>query len=98
HYLQNRWITRLLGMVSNSVFKKRPWIYGITTIVVLIAMAGIYNLRSVGYIVDDLPEDNKVYTDLKFFEKHFTGVMPLEIVVDTRRKNAATSLTMMQKI
>jgi predicted RND superfamily exporter protein len=28
-----------------------------------------------------------LYTDLKYFEKNFKGVMPLEIVVDTKRKN-----------
>jgi len=41
----------------------------------------------VGYIVDDLPTTDKLYTDLKFFEDNFNGVMPLEIVVDTRQRN-----------
>ncbi|HEY6900439.1 MAG TPA: MMPL family transporter, partial [Puia sp.] len=36
--------------------------------------------------VDDLPKKDPLYTDLKFFEKNFKGVMPLEIVVDTKRK------------
>ncbi len=47
---------------------------------------GIFRLKSVGYIVDDLPKTDKIYTDLKFFEKNFKGVMPLEIIVDTRKK------------
>jgi predicted RND superfamily exporter protein len=44
-------------------------------------------LKSEGFIVDDLPKKDPIYTDLKFFEKNFKGVMPLEIVVDTKRKN-----------
>ncbi|HEV3250196.1 MAG TPA: MMPL family transporter, partial [Puia sp.] len=28
-----------------------------------------------------------IYKDLKFFEQNFKGVMPLEIIVDTKRKN-----------
>jgi uncharacterized protein len=46
----------------------------------------MFRLRSVGYIVDDLPKTDKIYTDLKYFEHHFRGVMPLEIVVDTKQK------------
>ncbi len=51
------------------------------------AVAGIFRLRTEGFIVDDLPKTDKIYTDLKFFEHHFKGVMPLEIVVDTKKKN-----------
>jgi len=50
------------------------------------SIAGIFKLKSVGYIVDDLPKTDKIYTDLKFFEQHFKGVMPLEILVDTKKK------------
>jgi predicted RND superfamily exporter protein len=46
----------------------------------------MFRLRSEGRIVDDLPKTDRIYTDLKFFEQNFTGVMPLEIVVDTKKK------------
>ena len=98
HYLENKWVNRLLSFFSNWVFRHRPTIYVMTGLIILASIAGMYQLRTIGFIVDDLPEDNKVYTDLKFFEKHFTGVMPLEIVVDTRKKTLATSLPVMQKI
>ena len=39
--------------------------------------------------MDDIPKSDKIYTDLKFFEKNFKGVMPLEIVVDTKKKRSA---------
>lgn len=98
HYLESKWITRLLDNITNWVFNHRKAVYALTAIALVAAGIGMYRLKAIGYIVDDLPEDNKVYTDLKFFEKHFTGVMPLEIAVDSRRKNGATSLPMMQKI
>jgi predicted RND superfamily exporter protein len=41
--------------------------------------------------VDDLPKSDKVYVDLKFFERNFKGVMPLEIVIDTRKKRGVVS-------
>jgi len=98
HYLQNKFVNKLLSFFTNWVFRHRPWIYTASALVIVFSLFGMYQLKTQGYIVDDLPEDEKVYTDLKFFEKNFTGVMPLEIVVDTRRKNLATSLSVMQKI
>jgi predicted RND superfamily exporter protein len=62
-------------------------VYLVTLVIVIISVAGMMRLKSEGYIVDDLPKTDKIYTDLKWFEQNFNGVMPLEIVVDTKRKN-----------
>jgi hypothetical protein len=53
----------------------RPGYICITAIVLAISVAGILSLKSVGYIVDDIPKEDKIYTDLKFFEQNFGGVM-----------------------
>jgi predicted RND superfamily exporter protein len=65
---------------------------------VLVSLLGIMKLKTLGFIVDDLPKQNKIYTDLNYFEKNFHGVMPLEIVVDTKKKNGATTLPTLQKL
>jgi predicted RND superfamily exporter protein len=52
-----------------------------TLLVLVISSIGLFKLKSEGFIVDDLPKNDKIYTDLKFFEKHFKGVMPLEITI-----------------
>ena len=82
----NRWLDRLETWSLNN----RRFIYLFTTVIVAISIAGIFRLQSVGYIVDDLPKTDKLYTDLKFFEKNFKGVMPLEIIVDTKKKYGVT--------
>lgn len=97
-YLDSGWMTRLLNTITNWVFGHRVWIYAATIIVCIISLMGIMRLKSVGHIVDDLPKEAKVYQDLKFFEKHFRGVMPLEIVIDTRKKNGAVGLAVLQKM
>ena len=86
-YLVNKWLLAILDKLEIWSLHHRKVIYSVTVVVLAIAVAGIFRLRSEGFIVDDLPKTDKIYTDLKFFEKHFKGVMPLEIVVDTRRKN-----------
>jgi predicted RND superfamily exporter protein len=85
-YLEARRIQNWLVRFENWSIGHRKMIYGVTAALLLVAVLGIFRLQSVGYIVDDLPKTDKIYTDLKFFETHFKGVMPLEIVVDTKKK------------
>jgi hypothetical protein len=85
-YLENRWLTAILRRLEGwTVHHRRP-IYVLTFLVLVVSVAGMFRLQSEGFILDDLPKNDPLYTDLKFFEKNFKGVMPLEIVIDTRRR------------
>ncbi|MEJ7735998.1 MAG: MMPL family transporter [Chitinophagaceae bacterium] len=86
-YLNNKLLTTILDKLEIWSINHRKLIYVATAVAVAVAVAGILRLRSEGFIVDDLPKTDRIYTDMKFFEHHFKGVMPLEIVVDTKRKN-----------
>ncbi|MBZ5858619.1 efflux RND transporter permease subunit [Flavihumibacter profundi] len=86
-YLDNKWLLAVLDRLEIWALNHRKVIYGITTVLIVVALAGMSRLRSEGFIVDDLPKTDRIYTDLKFFEENFKGVMPLEIVVDTKIKN-----------
>lgn len=86
-YLNNKLVTNFLLTIEKWVLNHKPIVYGITAVLLAGAIAGIFRLKTVGFIVDDLPKKDKLYTDLKFFEKNFKGVMPLEIVVETTKKN-----------
>jgi uncharacterized protein len=97
-YLDNPQLNRWLGRLERWSLNHRKLIYAVTGGVVIVAMMGIWQLKTLGYIVDDLPKEDKLYTDLKFFEKNFKGVMPLEIVVDTKKKRGATNLGNLARI
>ena len=86
-YLDNPWLLAILDKLELWSLSHRNLIYAITLGAVVFAIGGIMRLRSEGFIVDDLPKTDQIYTDMKFFEQHFKGVMPLEILVDTKRKN-----------
>lgn len=85
-YLDNPRLNRWLDRLERWSLNHRKLIYIVTAVVLVFSIAGIFRLKSVGHIVDDLPQTDKIYTDLQFFEKNFKGVMPLEILVDTRKK------------
>jgi len=91
-YLKNKWITLFLTKVEAWTFNHKKTVLAITVLVVGFSVAGMFRLRSEGHIVDDLPKTDKIYTDLKFFEHNFKGVMPLEIVVDTKKRNGLTGM------
>ena len=97
-YLEKKWITNLLTRITDWVFGHRVWIYSFTIAICVFSAIGLSKLKNDAHIVDDLPKSDKVYVDLKFFESNFRGVMPLEIVVDTKRKNGVLSLEALGKI
>lgn len=89
-YLQSPRLNRWLDRLEKWSLSHRKLVYTITLIVIALAVAGIFRLKSNAYMVDDLPKTDKIYTDLKFFEQHFKGIMPLEMVVDTKKKFGVT--------
>jgi predicted RND superfamily exporter protein len=97
-YLDSGWINKLLTKIADWVFSHRVWIYSFTAIVCVFSVIGLTRLENEAHIVDDLPKDDKVFVDLKFIETNFRGIMPLEIVVDTKKKNGVLSLEVLSKI
>ncbi|MEP7237889.1 MAG: MMPL family transporter [Ferruginibacter sp.] len=91
-YLNNKWITGFLLKIETWVFQHAKAVYAFTGVILIFAVVGIFKLKSVSFIVDDLPKTDKIYTDLKFFEKNFHGVMPLEIVVSTKKRNGLAGM------
>jgi predicted RND superfamily exporter protein len=86
-YLESKWMLTVLDRLEIWSLHHKKFIFGFTILILAIALIGIFRLKSEGFIVDDLPKTDKLYVDLKFFEQHFKGVMPLEILIDTKRKN-----------
>jgi uncharacterized protein len=97
-HLERRWLDRVVEWIVATSKQRRPLIYSITVVCSVLACIGILRLKDESRIVDDLPEDNPVLTDLRFFEANFRGVMPLEIVVDTRKRGMAIKEKTLRKI
>jgi hypothetical protein len=49
-------------------------------------------------MVDDIPEKDPLFKDLKFFEKNIKGVMPFEIVIDTKKDGGVKDPQVLSKI
>ncbi len=91
-YLENRWLEKTLTYIEKWVFHHKKAVYVVTGLVIVFSISGMLRLQSVGHMVDDIPKTDRIYIDLKFFEQNFKGIMPLEIIVDTKKRYGFTGL------
>ena len=96
--LESGRIVRFLKKVDYWVNHHRPIIYTIIGVMIVVSIYGMTLIKSVGYIVDDLADDNPILTDLKFVEKNFKGVMPFEVAIDAYESGRASKPELLTKI
>ncbi len=97
-YLQNPGLNKWLDRLERWSLNHRQLIYSITLGIVALSIVGIFRLKTVGHIVDDIPKSDRIYTDLRFFETNFRGIMPLEIEVQSKKSMITRNLLTLQRI
>ncbi|MFY8136771.1 MAG: efflux RND transporter permease subunit, partial [Flavobacteriales bacterium] len=97
-HLSTPWLEKILDALVSVVTYRRKAVYIITTILVVLGIVGVTMVHTTGNIVDDLPDEDRVITDLKWFETNFHGVMPFEIMVDGQKKGQITKDKNLAKI
>ena len=86
-HLNKRWISGFVNWMEQMVRHHRISIYIISIMLLVASIIGIYTIKISGSLLEDMPKKAEFFQDIKFFEAEFDGVMPLEILVDTKRKN-----------
>ena len=97
-YIRWRWVNRLTEEIIFWVKKKKRVIYLISTIMFISSLLGLWHIHSNSYIVDDVPHNGNLYQDLKWFEKNYKGIMPFEILIDTRKAGRCLQPVVFQKL
>jgi len=97
-HLDSAHLIKIMTWCNQIVYQHRKSIYIITILLCVVSVWGSFKVRSLGYVVDDLPQHDKVYTDLKFFEKNLKGVLPYEIRIDTKKDGGIKDYATLQKI
>ncbi len=97
-HLRLKVIDRILTGLDLLVHRHRYRVLTGAALVTILFLVGFAQLKSVSYLVDDVPSDSPLKQDLAFFEENFAGIMPLEIVIDTHKKRSITRLSTLQKV
>lgn len=97
-HLRFRSIERMLTWLDLLVHRHKYRVLVGSVAVVILFLIGLLKINAVAYLVDDVPKNSKLKKDLAFFEDNFTGIMPLEVVVDTHKKRSITRLPTLEKV
>ena len=97
-HLERKWMAKIVNSMEQIVRHHRIAVFGTTVIILIISLFGIYLIRVSGSLIEDMPKGKQFYKDILFFEDEFGGIMPLEVLIDTKRKNGVMNLSTLKRM
>lgn len=97
-HLNKTWINKFVVWIERMVRTRRITIYISAVTLLCTSIIGIYNIKISGSLIEDMPKNTEFFKDIRFFEKEYEGIMPLEIMVDTKKKKGVMSLSTLKRI
>ena len=97
-HLSKRWIDGFVNWLENMVRNHKIAIYIVSTILLALSIAGISFIRISGSLIEDMPQKTEFFKDIRWFEEKFDGIMPVEIMVDTKRPEGVIKPATLKRI
>ena len=97
-HLNKRWIGSFVSWMERMVREHRIAIYIVTIVLLCASIVGINKIELSGSLIEDMPQNAEFFADIKFFEKEYEGIMPLEILIDTKRKKGVMKLATLKRM
>jgi len=97
-HLDRGYVKSFMDWILRNVKESRFSIYVVAVSLLVISIIGIYKMRISGSIIEDMPKKAPFFQDILFFEKEFDGVMPLEIMIDTKHKKGVMKLSTLKRM
>jgi len=91
-------VKAFMDWILRTVKGNRFSIYTVAVLLLVVSIIGIYKMRISGSLIEDMPKKAPFFQDILFFEKEFDGVMPLEIMIDTKRKKGVMKLSTLRRM
>ena len=97
-HLNKRWTGGFVNWIEKMVRHHRISIYVGALLLLIVSIIGIYTIQVSGSLLEDMPKKAQFFKDIEFFEEEFDGVMPLEILVDSKREKGVMKLSTLKKM
>ncbi len=97
-HLDRKGLSIIINYIEKIVLNNRTVIYSVTTGILVLGFIGMTLLETTGNVVDDIPEDGQIYEDLMFLEKELKGVLPFEIMIDTKKPKGVLKTSTLKRI
>lgn len=97
-HLNKRWIGGFVDWMERMVKHRKITIYASGLVLIILSMIGINQIEISGSLIEDMPKDTQFFKDIRFFEEEFNGIIPLEIMIDTKRKKGVMKLSTLKRM
>ncbi|GER58370.1 transporter [Patiriisocius marinus] len=97
-HLNKRWINSFVDWMEKMVRNNRIAIYIVSIGLLCLSIIGIYTIKISGSLIEDMPKKAEFFKSIRFFEKEYKGIMPLEILIDTKRKKGVMKLATLKRM
>jgi uncharacterized protein len=97
-HLGKNYIKSFIDWTENIVKNHAIAVYSFALTFLVFGIIGIYQIKVSGSIIEDMPKNTGFYSDILFYENEFDGVMPLEIMIDTKVKKGALKSVTLKRI
>lgn len=97
-HLNRRWIGGFVKWIEGMVRERRVTIYFTAVALLVLSVIGIFQIRISGSLIEDMPKKTEFFEDIRFFEQEFSGIMPLEFMIDTKRKKGVMKLSTLKRM
>ncbi|HMI07813.1 MAG TPA: MMPL family transporter, partial [Flavobacterium sp.] len=98
YHLSKNYISSFLDWVENIVANKRKYVYIVYALFLIFSVIGVSQMKVSGSLIGEMPKSASFFKDINFYEKEFHGVMPLEIMINTKRKKGVLKLSTIKKM
>lgn len=97
-HLEKSYSVSFLNWIQKTIKNKRTIVYTVAFSLLALGFYGTFKMRVSGSLIEDMPKKAAFFDDIVFFEKEFDGVMPIEIMIDTKRKKGVMKLTTLKRM
>ncbi len=97
-HLERKWIEKAVKWMESIVRNHRFTVYATTIALIIVSMIGIYKIKVSGSLIEDMPKGKQFFKDIVFFEEEFGGIMPLEIIIDTKKEKGVMNLATLRRM
>lgn len=97
-HLERKWIDAIVNWMESIVRNNRFAVYAVTIAIIIVSMIGVYMIKISGSLIEDMPKGKQFFKDIVFFEEEFGGIMPLEIIIDTKEEKGVMKLSNLKRM
>lgn len=97
-HLERNYLVGFRDWIIRQVKYHNVKVYSVAIIVLIAGIIGVYEMKISGSVLEDMPKGTAFFEDIRFFEKEFNGVLPVEIMIDTKHKKGVMKMSTLKKM